>query len=136
MVNTIFCQLQSITQAHLDGLGHVNNVVYVQWAEHVAWAHSDALGLGLAAFETHDAAMVARQHRFTYLAACFAGQTLRLETWLGARNALQMTRHYRFVRVQDAVTVFEGQTDWVCVRLSTGRAQRMPTAFKQAYGVA
>jgi acyl-CoA thioester hydrolase len=48
---------------------------------------------------------------------------------------LHLHRHYRFVRVADGVVVFEGQTDWVCIRLSTGRAQRMPIAFKVAYGV-
>jgi acyl-CoA thioester hydrolase len=121
---------------HIDGLGHVNNVVYLQWAEQVAWRHSEALGLGLEAYQALDAAMVARQHTLTYLVACVLGDELQLETWLGERNALHLYRHYRFIRVADGVVVFEGQTDWVCIRLSTGRPLRMPAAFKAAYGVA
>jgi acyl-CoA thioester hydrolase len=131
----VFSLTQRVDTTHIDGLGHVNNVVYLQWIEQLAWRHSEALGLGLTAYRAFDTAMVARQHTLTYLAACFLGDVLCLETWLGERNALHVFRHYRFVRQSDGVVVFEGQTDWVCVRLSTGRPQRMPLVFKTSYGV-
>ena len=52
----------------IDVLGHVNNVVYLQWVEQVAWQHSQQLGLDLAAYQRLDAAMVAREHQLVYKA--------------------------------------------------------------------
>lgn len=135
MIDGVFEQQVQVVAPHVDGLGHVNNVQYLTWVEQVAWAHSEQLGLGLAEYQRLDAAMVAREHQLLYKAACFVGQQLILRTWLGQRDALNLCRHYQFIRLQDQQVVFEGQTHWVCIRLSTGRPQRMPPAFRQAYGV-
>ena len=63
----------TVESQHLDGLGHVNNVIYLQWMQDAAWAHSQYLGLNLESYKTLDAAMVARQHQLTYLSACYLG---------------------------------------------------------------
>ena len=83
MTDGVFEQWVTVQAQHLDGLGHVNNVQYLKWVEQVAWAHSAQLGLGLAEYQQLDAAMVAREHRLLYKAACFAAQQLQLRTWLG-----------------------------------------------------
>ena len=123
----------TVTQQHIDALGHVNNVVYLQWAEQVAWQHSIQLGIGIAQFEQLDAAMVARKHELNYLAASFEGEELLLKTWLSKCDGLSLFRQYQFVRLKDQKIVFEGETRWVCVQLSTGRPIRMPQQFKKAY---
>ena len=46
---------------HIDGLGHTNNAVYVQWCEKAGWAHSHALGLSLADYQRLDRAMAIRR---------------------------------------------------------------------------
>ena len=79
--------------------------------------------------------MEAREHVLTYLAACFAGDELRLHTWFSQNDGLRLRREYRFVRPADGKTVFQGHTDWVCVQLSTGRPKRMPAEFQAAYAV-
>ena len=43
----IFDLALTVKAKHIDGLGHVNNVVYVQWMQDVATAHIEKLGLGL-----------------------------------------------------------------------------------------
>ena len=48
---TAFEQTISVLPEHCDGLGHVNNVQYLHWAEDLAWAHSSALGLGLTSYQ-------------------------------------------------------------------------------------
>ena len=132
---TVFEQTISVLPEHCDDLGHVNNVQYLHWAEDLAWAHSKALGLGLARYQALDCAMVAREHVLTYLAACFAGDVLCLRTWFSQNDGLRLRREYRFVRLADGKTVFQGLTDWVCVQLSTGRPKRMPVEFQAAYAV-
>ncbi|XID75583.1 acyl-CoA thioesterase [Alkanindiges sp. WGS2144] len=127
-------QLEILVGAeHLDELGHVNNITYLQWMQDIAWAHSRHLGLGLAAYQQLDAAMVARQHELTYLAACFAGDELLLTTWLSKNDGFNLYRHYEISRKSDQKKVFEARTHWVCIRMSSGRPIRMPPEFKKAY---
>jgi acyl-CoA thioester hydrolase len=128
-------QLIQVQSHHLDELAHVNNIVYLQWAEQIAWQHSEQLGLSIKDFRLHDAAMVARQHELNYLAGCFLGDEIQLKTWLSANDGLSLYRQYEFIRLSDQKIVFKGQTRWVCVRLSTGRPIRMPEAFRKAYQV-
>ena len=131
----VFEQHITVLPAHCDGLGHVNNVQYLHWAEDVAWAHSAELGLSLARYRQLDCAMVAREHVLTYLAACYADDALCLQTWLSQCDGLRLRREYRFVRMSDRKEVFRGHTDWVCVQLSSGRPKRMPAEFQAAYAV-
>lgn len=129
----VFEQAVIVRPEHIDALQHVNNIVYLQWAEYVAWQHSVQLGIGVPEFQQHDAAMVARKHELNYLAACFEGEQIRLCTWLTQCDGLSLYRQYQFVRKTDQKVVFEGETRWVCIRLSTGRPMRMPEFFKQVY---
>ncbi len=121
---------------HLDGLGHVNNVIYLQWMQNAAWAHSHYLGLNLERYQALDTAMVARQHQLTYLSACYLGDELRVNTWLTKNDGFNLYRQYEFIRLQDNKKVFEAWTHWVCVKMSTGRPVRMPVEFKKAYAIA
>ena len=33
-----------VNPADIDALGHVNNIVYLRYAQDIAWRHSEALG--------------------------------------------------------------------------------------------
>ena len=120
---------------HLDDLGHVNNVIFLQWMQDAAWAHSHYLGLNLERYQALDTAMVARQHQLTYLSACYLGDELCVNTWLTKNDGFNLYRQYEVIRVQDNQKVFDAWTHWVCVKMSTGRPVRMPVEFKKAYAV-
>lgn len=118
----------------LDDLGHVNNVSYLRWLEAAAWAHSVALGIGLAEFKNLDRAMVARRHELDYLLPCQLGDELLVGTWITNNDRkLSLERRYQIFRLVDSKTVFTGLTRWVCVALSTGKPRRMPAEFVAAY---
>ena len=132
-MSQLFDQIIEVKETDLDALGHVNNVVYVQWMQDVALAHSTALGLDLSAFLALKHAMVASEHQMKYRKACVHGETLILRTWLGELNALSSVRHYVFYRPADGEIVFQAQTRWVCVEIATGRVKRLSPTFTQAY---
>ena len=44
-MSTLFDLEMTVQAQHIDRLGHVNNVVYVQWMQDVATAHIEQLGL-------------------------------------------------------------------------------------------
>ena len=118
----------------IDGLNHTNNGVYVQWCERIGWAHSEALGLGLADYQRLDRAMAIRRGEYDYLLPSALGEDLMLATWLLASDGkLTMQRGFQLVRQSDQATLMRGHWDLVCIALSTGRAQRMPAEFCAVY---
>jgi acyl-CoA thioester hydrolase len=120
--------------ADIDGLNHTNNAVYVQWCERVAWAHSEALGLGLADYRRLDRAMAIRRGEYDYLQPTLAEEPLTLATWLLASDGrLTMERRFQLIRDADRSTVLRGRWELVCIELSSGRARRMPAEFCAIY---
>src|SRR5699024_3344179 len=63
----------TVRAEHIDRMGHVNNAVYLNFAEQTAWAHTQALGLTWQTYRILDAGFVVRRHELDYLAAAFAG---------------------------------------------------------------
>ena len=81
---------------HIDALGHVNNVMYVQWMQDVAAAHVETLGVGVTKYLELKHAMVAVEHHVQYRKAAFEGEEVVLRTWLDDINALYSFRQYVF----------------------------------------
>ena len=118
----------------IDGLNHANNAVYVRWCEQTGWAHSEALGLGIADYRRLDRAMAIRRGLYDYLLPTVEGEQLTLATWLmGGDGKLTMERRFQLVRNSDQATVLRGHWDLVCIEMSSGRARRMPSEFIAAY---
>ena len=125
-----------VSPAHIDLMQHTNNVVYLQWLEDVAWAHSRQLGLGPAEYTALGHGMVVREHALHYLRPTHLGQRLTLATWITGIDRLSLRRRYQFVRADDGLTVFRGSTHFVCVEIGSGQVRRMPAAFQRVYSAA
>ncbi len=121
----------------IDGLGHANNAAYVGWCEHVAWLHSEGLGLSVADYQKIGRGMAISTAHYEYIAATFEGDTLELATWLtGSDNRLRMERRFQFRRVADGTTVFRGCWQLICLNLASGKPARIPRDFIEVYGPA
>ncbi|WP_434458000.1 acyl-CoA thioesterase [Stutzerimonas urumqiensis] len=126
-----------VTAEHIDGLGHANNAVYVTWLERCAWEHSQSLGLGLDDYRRLDRAMAVLRHEIDYLASAYAGDQLRMGTWIvESDQRLKMNRAFQLVREADGATLVRAMTTFVCIELSSGRPKRMPPEFIDGYGKA
>ena len=119
----------------IDGLNHTNNVVYVDWCQRAAWAHSEALGLNLNAYRDLNRAMVITHSEFDYLRASQEGDEVMAATWIvDWDQKLTMARHFQIVRVADSVTLLRARMRFVCVELTSGRPRRLPPEFIAGYG--
>lgn len=133
-VPTPFTLGVTVADSDLDEFGHTNNVRYLAWLERVAWAHSNQLGMDMAAYRRLGAGCVARRHEVDYLAPSFVGEELLLGTWIHENDfRLTMWRAYQVIRVIDQRTLLRGKTLWVSVDLATGKPRRMPAEFVAAY---
>jgi acyl-CoA thioester hydrolase len=118
----------------IDGLGHTNNAVYVQWCEQAGWAHSMALGLSVEDYRRLDRGMAIRRGEYSYLLPTTEAEPLVLGTWLlPGKSSLSAYRCFQLVRLSDLSTVLRGRWDLVCIELSSGRPKRFPAEFKDAY---
>ena len=110
----------------IDSNGHVNNIVYVQWMQDVAIAHSDAVGC-TAATGAAGCTWVARSHHIEYLRPAYAGDRITIVTWLvDATRKSSSPRRYRMVRESDGAVLARGETLWVYVDVQTGRPRTIP----------
>lgn len=132
-MSTIFDLKIQVQPEHIDVLGHVNNVVYVQWMQDVAAAHIETLGLGLVQYLELKHAMVAVEHHVQYRKAALESDDVILRTWLDDINALYSFRQYAFYRPKDQSVLFIANTKWACIEIATGRPKRMSPSFTQAY---
>lgn len=114
------------TERDIDGNGHVNNIVYVQWMQDIAIAHSDAVGC-TAATTAAGCTWVARSHHIEYLRPAFAGDRILLQTWLvDATKKSSSPRRYRMVRESDGAVLAKGETLWVFIDVQNGRPRSIP----------
>lgn len=115
-----------VTERDIDANGHVNNIVYVQWMQDVAIAHSASVGC-TAATAAAGCAWVARSHRIEYLRPAFAGDRVLVQTWLvDATRKATSPRRYRMVRESDGAVLARGETLWVFVDSRSGRPRTVP----------
>jgi acyl-CoA thioester hydrolase len=61
-----FYYIHDSIRQHQDAFGHTNNVAYLEWLEKVAWAHSESLGLNIAAYYNLGCGCVVRKHELNY----------------------------------------------------------------------
>ena len=110
----------------LDSRGHVNNVVYLSWAEEIATAHAEAAGYGRQWSANAGGGWIIRRTEITYHRPAVYGDevelTVRVELVRGARGVRRTTIH----RIADGELLAEVLTEWVWVRLSDGRPVPAP----------
>jgi acyl-CoA thioester hydrolase len=114
-----------VPQEAVDENGHVNNVMYVQWMQDAAVQHYEAMG-GRQITIDIGATWVVRSHRVEYLRPAFAGECIKVETWVVNMRRVRSLRRYRFLRAADEQVLVRGETDWVFVDVNSGVPRAVP----------
>lgn len=111
------------TAADIDENGHVNNVVYLRWAQDMGIAHwrSRASPEAQATW-----AWIALRHEIDYRRALLPGETAHGRTWVAEQP--QGPRYDRFIRIDGPGGAMCAQvhTTWVLIEQATGRPRRVP----------
>jgi acyl-CoA thioester hydrolase len=122
------------TEADLDELGHVSNLVYVKWILEVAMSHSRAAGWDFADYRALGAVFVVRRHEVDYIAQVVAGETLVATTWVDSWRPASCIRATELVRAGKVVA--RGATTWAMMSMSSGRPLRIPDQLLAAFTAA
>jgi acyl-CoA thioester hydrolase len=124
MVAETFTQRFPVDAADIDELGHVNNIVYLRWAQEIATAHWRAR----ASAEMVDRYVwVVLRHEADYRAALTLGDDVELRTRVD--DAPQGAAWARFVDIyktgseKPAVQI---KSNWAMLDATTRRVKRVP----------
>ncbi len=117
-----------IPEEAIDGNGHVNNVVYLQWMQDAAIRHFESLG-GTPLTIGAGATWVVRSHKIEYFGPAFAGEEIEVHTWIANVRRVRSLRRYEFVRAADGETLVKGETEWVFVDARDGRPIPIPESI-------
>ena len=116
----------------VDENGHVNNVMYVQWMQDAAVLHYEAMG-GMQPTQAISATWVVRSHKVEYLRPAFAGECIKVETWVVNMRRVRSLRRYRFLRAADKQVLVRGETDWVFVDAKSGAPRAVPAEIASLF---
>ena len=123
-----------VRQYELDVLGHVNNAVYLHWAEQVAIDHVEALGYGRAWSVAQGGGWVVREHRVTYHRPVEYGDVVLVTTIPQKLGGVRGLRRTEIHRESDGTLMTEALTEWIWVRLADGRPVRIPAELLEVFG--
>ncbi len=130
--NPIFTHQITIPDTALDANGHVNNVIYLQWMQDIAYKHYDFIG-GTALTLALGATWVVREHRIEYFLPAFVGEVIEAQTWVENISRVRSLRKYSFVRISDEMLLVKGETDWVFIDAGSGQPRRIPDDVRKVY---
>ena len=116
--------------ADIDENGHVNNVVYLRWAQDLGVAHWRSLAPAEAQAQW---AWVALRHEIDYRRALLPGETGFGRTWVS--DTTEGPRFDRFIRLDhpEGGMCAQVHTTWVLIEQSTGRPRRVPEWITQMF---
>jgi acyl-CoA thioester hydrolase len=111
------------TPADIDENGHVNNVVYLRWAQDMGTAHWRSRA---PAEEQARWAWIALRHEVDYRRPLMPGETAHARTWVA--ETASGPRFDRFIRIDgpDGAMCAQVVTTWVLIEQATGKPRRVP----------
>lgn len=112
------------TPSDIDDNGHVNNVVYLSWAQDLAIQHWSARQ---SAEDQALWAWICLRHEVDYRRALMPHETAQGRTWVA--TAAEGPRFDRYVRIDgpDGAMCAQVVTTWCLIERATGRPRRVPT---------
>ncbi len=119
----------------IDGLGHVNNLIYLGWFMNAAAGHTAACGMSGEAMSDGGEGWVVRRHEIDYLAQVRPEDSVIIRTWIESAEKASSVRRYEILNAAGGKLVCRGLTVWVWINYGTGRPARIPENVYEAYDV-
>ena len=110
------------TPGDIDANGHVNNVVYLDWAQQLATAHWMARQ---SADDIARWAWICLRHLVDYRRSLLLGEVAHARTWVATTS--EGPRFDRYVRIDgpDGAMCAQAITTWCLIEAATGRPKRV-----------
>ena len=128
-----FSQRWKVRTYEVDENGHVNNAVYLQWAEQLSAEHAEAVGFGREWCVERGGAWLIRRHEITYHQPARRGDEIELTVRVIGIGGVRGRRQTEVRLVRDGTLLADVASEWVWVRLADGRPARVPSELVAAF---
>jgi len=130
--DTAFLHRLTVQDADIDFMGHVNNLVYLDWAAHMAGRHWEAV-----ATENMRAAglWVVLRHEIDYHRELKLGDEVELRTWVAPVKGLRCPRHVDIRKSGADKPSASVVTTWTYIDTETRRPKRLPADVRDLFGM-
>jgi len=118
----IFEYCVAVTAGDIDGLGHVNNIVYLRWVQEAASAHW--LQLSNDAINKKYVWVIIR-HEIDYLQPALPGNKIVARTWVGKNEGAKSERHTQLYNAVTGKKLAEAVTTWCLLDAASKRPRRI-----------
>lgn len=132
--NAYFEHVREVKREDLDDLGHVNNAVYLVYAEACARAHAETVGFTLDTFKEQGVLPVVRRHEVAYFRPATLGDTLVVSTEILKLGGPTATRLNKVALKSGGDVLVEVLTQWVWLGSTSQRPKRVPQTVLEAFG--
>ena len=123
-----FSRTFAVKSDEIDELGHVNNVVYLQWVQDIAVAHWNEAATDE---QREKFIWVVVRHEIDYKKPAFAGEEITAETWVGEWTAVTCERFTEIKRGGDLLV--KGRTVWCMIDKQTARPVRIDRDLRDRF---
>jgi len=139
----LFEYSHTVTPEEIDGQGHAGNVVYVDWMQQAAVAHSAAQGWPPQRYQQSEAGWVVRTHEIEYLQPAWENDRIVVQTWVADFKKLTSLRRYRIIRSEPAndpcepveTVLATAATNWVYIGFELRMPRRIPVELSGAFEI-
>ena len=123
----VFEHTFQVAPEDIDRLGHVNNVVYLRYAQDAAVAHWRS-----AVAEEHRDSLVwvVRRHEIDYLKPALEHDELLARTWVGEASGATFERFIEIHRPSDCELLVRVKSVWVALEPATMRPRRVTDTIR------
>jgi acyl-CoA thioester hydrolase len=129
----VFEHPHRVRPEEIDGLGHANNLAYLQWIVTAAVEHSIAQGWGPDEYRRLGGGWVVRRHAIKYLKSALLDDEIVVRTWLDELRRFSCRRRYLVERVADRAILATAETEWAFIELATGNLTKVPHEVAGAF---
>lgn len=135
MSRAYFQHQVEVRPEELDDLDHVNNAVYLTYAENCARAHSESYGLSLLAYRELGVVPVVRKHSIHYHQPALLGDTLTVSTQLTRLKGVRAIRINQVKRTTTGELLAEITTEWVWLDPESMLPTRVPSKLQEIFEI-
>lgn len=125
-----FTQRRRVEWRDIDPAQHVNNSVYLAYAEDAAVEASMAIGWPPARMRENGFEVRVTRHRIEYKISAVLGDDLDIVTWLDMRDGDTATRYFEMTRAHDGSVVAQALADIEWIDTARGSRIAVPLAYR------
>ena len=124
---------EKIYTYHIDIVGHVNNIIYIQWLENGRVKLLEAMGIPVSNLNANEGVLpILTETNILYKKPFFIHNSVRIETWVSKLNNASAILEFRFYNENDELCASAWQKG-LFINKAAMRPTRLTTEHREAF---